>query len=188
MARDQFDVFPVVGHIDKIATAVVDLLEADATLAAFSPIVRAPVAGIDPEFPKPVMWVTVPEFAAPLQLARELEVVTTVELTMAFEDYRTLLEPTSPTDQGAKTVLTWLTHALTVLGTDAAMHLQVARYSKVSLVDRVLNFVPIDTSFVPPGLRAEVEGEQPILFWVTVGVVYEWKASLDTLRPSAPGV
>ncbi len=182
MARSQFDAFTTVGHIDKIATAVVDLLKDDAALAAFSPILRAPVAFIDPEFPKPVMWVTVPSLAGPFQLARELETTTTVEITMAWEERRTSLEPSEVSQ------LTWVTHVMKVLGEAGNMELQVSRYSNVSLVDRLLGFEQIETSFLAPGQRGEVEGELPILFWITVPVVYEWKASLDTLQPSAPGV
>lgn len=182
MARSQWDVFTEVGHIDKIATAVVDVLQADAILSSFSPIVRAPVPGMDPEFPKPVMWVTVPELAAPFQLAREIETSTTVNLTMAWEERRTILEPSEVSQN------TWITQALKVLAAPGAMELQVPRYGNVSLVDRLDAFGQIETNFVAPGLRAQVEGELPMLFWVTVAMVYEWKASLDTLQPSPPGV
>lgn len=188
MPRNQFDVFPEVGHIDKIGTAVVDVLLADPILAAFSPIVRASVPLIDPERPKPVTWVTVPEFAAPFQLSKEIEATTRVELNMAFTERRTVLEPTDATDPGPKSVLTWITQVVKVLGQDGARELQVPRYSNVSLVDRLLGFEETVTLFAPPGERGQVEGESPILFWVMLPVIYEWKASLDTLQPSPPGV
>ncbi len=178
MARNQFDVFTAVGHIDKIATAVVDVLEADAILSSFSPIKRAPVPGLDPEFPKPVMWVSVPELAAPFLMSREIETETTVELTMAWEERRTVLEPSEVS------VNTWITQTIRVLASN--MELQVPRYGNVSLVERLREFGQIGQAFVPPDVRASVDEEMPMLFWVTVGAIYEWRADLDTLQPVTP--
>ena len=180
MAFNQFDGFAQ-PHADRIEIAVVDVMAADSILAAFAPIVRPPTPILDPEEEKPVVWVSVPDMTPRFEMQREVEIDTTIRIVCAFEERRPFLEP------GEISAKAWVAQVWKVLFANDL--LQVPRYGGDRLVDRILEFATLETGRQAPGdrgggeLEEDEEPEEGIFYWLTIDVVFQWDASLDTLEP-----